>query len=608
MTQPQWYSEPFPPTGGISAEGVRNQLGRPRLSLLEVLAREAIQNSWDARLNMAQVKFALDAWDCSVQMQRSIVRMLDAGLPIGLPLKDSLGRRPLRMLVVSDRGTTGLGGPTRADIGQLQANNHDFVAFIRNVGEPRDKAQGAGTFGFGKSIFYLASRARTIIVYTRCRVGRSLETRLIGCGAGNSFRMKSGALFRTYTGRHWWGVSRDGVQEPIVGKEADQIALQLGMPPYTGRETGTSIAVIDPVFDDPVQDMSALAWSILWHAWPKLVSGDMAFSLTWNGESITLPDPRHTPPLDAFVNAYQELSSGEDLDCHRPRQRLGKLALYRQIVHSPGPSYPSSFEPPIQSPVHHVALLRAPHLVVKYLAGESLPGDVVEYAGVFLADSEIDDVFADAEPPTHDDWVAKQLTGNSKAFVSTTFTRLSEHLRSYARPVSTPTWGTASIPLGAASSIFADLVATSPSTGAERAAANPSHPSSTKADSRNGAIESGRKPTQSERLGEIEEVGSPEYATFEGQPVLIFRFRVLRALDGGAVVAVPGIAVDETRTQESESPAGSMQPRLIAWLGPDDEVVKADALKTTGRLGQLWSAIVAPVFNTVTTLGLKLER
>ena len=43
------YSEVYSPTGGLAAEGVINQLGRPDIESLEVLVREAVQNCWDAK-------------------------------------------------------------------------------------------------------------------------------------------------------------------------------------------------------------------------------------------------------------------------------------------------------------------------------------------------------------------------------------------------------------------------------------------------------------------------------------------------------------------------------------------------------------------------------
>ena len=45
----------------------------------------------------------------------------------------------------------------------------DFVDFVRNIGQPPDKDLGGGSFGYGKAAFYIASRARTILVDTLCR-------------------------------------------------------------------------------------------------------------------------------------------------------------------------------------------------------------------------------------------------------------------------------------------------------------------------------------------------------------------------------------------------------------------------------------------------------
>src|SRR5438552_8723276 len=151
-------------------------------------------------------------------------------------------------------------------------------------------------------------------------------------------------------------------------------------------------------------------------------SDAMQFSVSWNGEDVSIPDPEQTAPLDAFVAAYRRVRAGEVLECYRPQQRLGNLSLHRQLVRAKQPDYPPSFEPPLKSPVHHVALLRAPHFVVKYYAGDPLAGDTAEYAGVFVADPDVDDYFVQSEPPTHDDWVACQLTGRARTFVRTTYT------------------------------------------------------------------------------------------------------------------------------------------------------------------------------------------
>lgn len=605
MTQPSWYSEPYPPTGAVAAEGVRSQLGRPKLSLIEVLVREAIQNSWDARLGTSPVRFEIGGRECTAQEQLEIRQLLAPGAPaVGLSLAEVLEREPLRLLVVSDRGTTGLGGPTRADIEVPGYGPHDFVAFIRNVGEPRDKELGGGTYGFGKTIFYLLSGASTTIVYTRCRLGETYESRLIGCALGESFRNEDGDVRRPHTGRHWWGIARDGVQEPLLNDEADAIAAKFGLPVFEETETGTTIVMLAPNLEDPVEDMHAIAWAIAWNAWPKMVDEppEMQFAVRWNGEEVSIPDPQQTPPLDAFVAAYLDLGNGAELECGRPRQVLGRLSLHRRMVRARQPDAPSSFQPPISSPIHHVALMRAPHLVVSYYAGSPLAGDVAEYGGVFKAEHEIDDAFARAEPPTHDDWIPNQLVGHWRTFIRTTFQRLDERLAVFARPATLEFVGGAGIPLGAASSRFASLVATATGQGGTTA------PGRAAGRSDDGGTRGGG----SERLesgGSLEELGEPEFAEYRGTPAILFGFRVRRAEPGMRVTARAAVGLDEGLQSEraQEAPTGAAQPQVLGWLGPGGEIVDGSELPAEQRVGEIWKVAVAPVANTVTTLSLRFE-
>lgn len=605
MTHTGWYSEPYPPGGAVSGEGVRNQLGRPQLSLFDVLAREAIQNSWDARLDSNTVRFSVAGWECNEEQQRQIVRLLGTDAPTkGLPLAESLEREPLRLLAVSDRGTTGLGGPTRADIEIPEQGAHDFVAFIRNVGEPRDKELGAGTYGFGKTIFYLVSRARTVVAYTRCRVASSYESRLIGCAIGESFRVQVSDARRPYTGRHWWGIGREEVQEPLLNDAADEVAQVFGLQPFESTETGTSIIVLDPVFDDPAEDMRAIAWAIAWHAWPKIVVDDpaMTFSVSWQEADVPIPDPAQTPPLDAFVAAYLNLDHGERLECYRPEQVLGRLSLHRQIVRARTPEYPASFEPPIISPVHHIALMRAPHLVVRYYAGIPLAGDAAEYAGVFEAEREIDQVFAHAEPPTHDDWVAAQLTGRWRTFVRTTFTRLNERLSAFARPMPIDIVGGGGIPLGAASAQFASLVATATAEGGVTGGGGG-------VGGGDGGGRGGGGPGGAGSRGSIEEIGEPQFGEYKGTAAVLFSFRVRRAAAGMHVNAHAAVGIDEglQAEREADAPVGARRPRVLGWLGPDGAAIDAPILAADQRVGQIWTVAVAPAPDTVTTLRLRLE-
>jgi hypothetical protein len=243
-------SESVSPTGSISSIGIINQLGRPNLDTLAVLVRETVQNSWDARLsNSEALTFTVHGWALT-QLQRQVLaervfweRPKAESLPMAQLDKDD----PLYGLIIKDRGTTGLAGPTRADI-VPEGSPRNFISFLRDVGQPSNQNLSGGTYGYGKASLYRASGMQTILVHTRCRLenGR-LESRFIASALGNRWSNNEG---KQYTGRHWWGRIEDDIVEPILNNDADLLAESLGMGGFNDDETGTTILILDPLFND----------------------------------------------------------------------------------------------------------------------------------------------------------------------------------------------------------------------------------------------------------------------------------------------------------------------------------------------------------------------
>jgi hypothetical protein len=343
MARISWFSQPFPPEGASTAEGIRNQLGRPVLDLLTILIRESAQNSWDARLpdRVEPVEYAVDMWTVSPAHAVIWRELLSQGAPVDdhFPIRRSLRKPTIRLLAVSDRGTSGLGGPTRAD--KAVTGDRDFASFVRNVGEPRDTELGGGTYGFGKGIFYLISNPGTILLHTRCETDSGLETRLMGCALWQSYVAEEPGGEKRYTGRHWWGDTSGEVVEPLVGAEADAMAQRLGLRPFGAGETGTTIVVIDPNLDErePAEAAGYLAETIAWHLWPKMLESSgggpaMRFSVTCDGVDYPVPDPRVTRPLNLFVAAYEAMEgpTGKALECQRPKKLLGRLGLVKRTA------------------------------------------------------------------------------------------------------------------------------------------------------------------------------------------------------------------------------------------------------------------------------------
>ena len=331
------YSEPFAPTGSISASGAMQSLGRPNMDTLVVLVREAVQNSWDARIKDGRVvKFALSSHSKSGHSADQWRTALSSR-PLGLPLDDVLQRDSFEVLFVRDSNTRGLTGSTRAD--RIEDEHEmDFVDFVRNVGQPTTTEYGGGTYGYGKSIFYLASAARTILTYTRTKYQGRHESRLMGAALGE-YHTIGGMPF---TGRHWWGTKREGILEPILNDEADALASDLGFEPYGENESGTTVAVVGfEAFDQegdkrPTrQAVEVMAEAIVWHCWPKFglttQDDEILFAARWNDVEIPIPDGQlpiiqtYRRALDDVYQALRGTGTGPvtQISSQRPKQELG---------------------------------------------------------------------------------------------------------------------------------------------------------------------------------------------------------------------------------------------------------------------------------------------
>lgn len=582
MTTPQWWSQPFPPTGAIASEGIRNQLGRPPVDPLTVFVRETAQNSWDARLPGVPTTYRIEMTTVSPTHRPAWERLLTPPPQTQpfLPVRQALRTPNLRLLSVVDRGTKGLGGPTRAD--ELARDRRDWVSFVLNVGEKRDTAQGGGTYGYGKAVLYRLSQVGTILVYTRTEIpGVGLTSRLIGIALGDSYdsRERADAQARPYTGRHWWGDIQGEHVEPLVGNHADSIARMLGLRPFAEHESGTTLIVLDPDLDDFDDTDSAaqhLADTIAWQLWPIMLPerGDQRLipEVVAGGRTYAVPDPAKTYPLRMFVSAYRRLASdrGIALECKSPRKLLGRFALERAVVVPMSPdSVPlAASYAGMDGDPHHVCLMRSPELVVQYYTGPE-PGSVNKaYAGVFRADDELDQVYAAAEPPTHDHWVHEQLTGHAKTFVKVTFTRIREQLSVFRTPATTAIATTSGVALGAASNFLGGLVAAAFATepdgsdvsGNGEAVGVGGRGAARGASGTGRAGRSSPAPRDRVRVGAV---GEPRVEERDGDVVVVQRFAVTGP---GPVRLNARLAVATWEGREDDAPAGAAHPAVRCWV------------------------------------------
>src|SRR5487761_890703 len=133
------YSERFAASGGMGARATRRTLGTHTLGFWELFLRETLQNSWDARRsNAGPISFSVDAWTATTAQRTYLRDYVLTNPPPLLGLESALEDPAITFLAVSDSGTWGLSGPTRADIDPA-GDRSDFVDFIRDTGRRADK-------------------------------------------------------------------------------------------------------------------------------------------------------------------------------------------------------------------------------------------------------------------------------------------------------------------------------------------------------------------------------------------------------------------------------------------------------------------------------------
>jgi len=455
MSLLELFSEPFARTGNIAADGFKKLLGCPAQDLLQTVLREAIQNSIDAgRLGKGPTIHVRYRTLTSEQLRFLVNHVLCDQIACddtAGAIQETLGKTDLKVLEICDFNTTGLGGPTSGDAVAEGDEALDFVNFLRNVGVARDTHNGGGTYGYGKSSLYAMSACSTILVDTQTIASGTQTRRFMGCHLGSAFdAIASDGKRKRYTGRHWWGINdNEGGIDPATGGTAEELAACLGMPARPQVLTGTTVMILDPYVAEGVRTVAdEIIETILWNFWPRLtqttpVERKLDIRLFIEQTEVTIPPPEQFPPLDLFSAAIAEHRNidGDVIRIQRdkPFKPLGALVLKRgmRATRSAVALHDDSKVPHQAS---HIAVMRPVELVVKYISGTPFPDARYEWAGVFICSDEklVEEAFAKAEPPAHDDWVPDMLPGSdAKSMVRIALKRLEHHAQTYASPTST---------------------------------------------------------------------------------------------------------------------------------------------------------------------------
>ncbi|MGR3436690.1 MAG: hypothetical protein ACU0CO_17675 [Shimia sp.] len=437
----KWIFQPTDPNGGAEGAAFWQIFNGAALPPEDLLMREAIQNSVDAKADgVDRVVVGITARSLAGADRAAFVEA--AGLaeilrragPLRLRDASVLGdpERPLRVLYVADRGTTGLAGdPTEQD--------SNLRKLLMEVGGSR-KPDGGGSFGFGKAVWSGSSNIATIFVYSRTTdaAGAPLSV-LMGCGYHHGFyEGDTGYSGRAFFGRI--GETSTGLRrhDPYIGAEADDLAERLGLA-RPRDDIGTTMAIVDCRLDLDALRAAAETW---W--WPAWDSDSLRVEFEDDGGARNVLRPRRRPDLAPFLEAWETMTgvagavpgktAGFSLNRHEGRN-LGSMGF----TALPEDEVDAKDDDDTLGRRNTIALTRNPGMVVRYFTKNQWSHPPV--VGVYRADAGIDGVLRASEPPEHDKWsdTADRLIDQAdKDLVAAVLKRTWDRLKRFQREARPP--------------------------------------------------------------------------------------------------------------------------------------------------------------------------
>lgn len=294
------------------------------MPVLDLLVREAVQNSLDAALDgpdSVDVDFSIRFFETA-----RLARHLEG---IEEQLAERFPNKEYRLLEIRDSNTHGLTGPIHES--ECTADRYgNLIKLIYQIGMPQQKEGSGGSWGLGKTVYFRLG-AGIVIYYSRIREDGVYKSRLAACLVEDEKRKD--ALLREHgsnRGIAWWGQPvSNGSTKPLTDEDTIHELLQdLGSRPFNGDQTGT--AVIIPFLRDDLRPENADAdaeYAAYEPPWHRSDEEYIAASLQrWYAPRLMNPQYAHGRWLKATVNG-ESIAVNQFLPAFKIIQQLYNYGL-----------------------------------------------------------------------------------------------------------------------------------------------------------------------------------------------------------------------------------------------------------------------------------------
>lgn len=225
---------------GIDGSGLRGMIMNKDMPIIDLLVRESIQNSLDAKDDSCRARFVNVDYTVGDFDRDALDRELEGV---------SLSERPQwgsRFLAVRDSNTVGLTG----DIKNKKSNLYKLVYGIMKA----QQASGAGgSWGIGKTVYFRVG-VGLVIYYSRVKDGDGFSELLAAAMVEDE--TSPDAILPEVDGEKngvaWWGdmiPGKESVKETRDVPTIRRVLDAFGIKPYDGTTTGTVIII--PFINEP---------------------------------------------------------------------------------------------------------------------------------------------------------------------------------------------------------------------------------------------------------------------------------------------------------------------------------------------------------------------
>ncbi len=415
---PKWH---FLPQAAmmVPADKMANPLSHTSLTDVELLMREAIQNSADERCRDADgpVRF-------SVRRRQFLGD--EKSVLVGKFRLEEISERarsfpeahgwfkyketclgnlkdpdiPISVLLLSDHNTNGLGGNWRTSDG-VKSQFYNLVLSIYESHKLENDGGLLGSYGVGKMVYAASSRIRMMAYYSCFDPSESTD--------GTSARFMATAFLpshcldeRDYTGHAFFGNSSgtdDYPARPLVDASAHELAESVGLETRPSDDTGLTVMLLD--CDLSPYDCRE-ACEKFW--WPRMFDEhsesyvDLEF---FDGDAkLPSPNPRYRSDIKPFIDCFSNIRLGVKPEGYESKKV--ELQAHGEIGHLCLKAL-REIEAKHNELANTVALIRG-GLVIQYKSSYAREGDP-NAVGVFeVVGEDTEKCFALSEPEAHDEW------------------------------------------------------------------------------------------------------------------------------------------------------------------------------------------------------------